>query len=83
MVRYEMMIGACVVSLAIGCYLLGIAMSKSINGSLLSISQSIEAKNDEKIILDQLAEFIELHSTAKQLRAFRLSNFHSINNKHD
>lgn len=67
------MIGACIVSLAVGCYLVGIAMSKSIIGSLFSISQSIDA--DQNIILEQLVEFIGLHLTAKQLRESLLENY--------
>lgn len=75
MVWHEIMIAACVISFAFGCYLLGIAMSESIKDSLLSIDRSIGDKTDENLILDQLVEFIELHSTAKQLRAPWLSNF--------
>lgn len=67
MVSYQLIIAACVISFAFGCYFLGIAMSKSIRGSLFSIDQSIGVKIDQKLILDQLAEFLEFHSTAKQL----------------
>lgn len=64
---YETMIGACPLVSAFGYYYFGIAASKCIKGSLFSIAQSIDAKINKKHIFDQLAEFIELHSSVEQL----------------
>lgn len=71
MIWYELMIGACVVSFAFGCYFFVIAMSKSIKASLFAIDRSIGDKIDEKLMLDQLVEFIDLRATGKQLRKLR------------
>lgn len=54
-------------SLAFGSYLFGTAASKCIKGSLFSISQSISAKTNRKLILDRLDEFIAFDSFVKQL----------------
>lgn len=76
------MIGACIISFAFGCYLLGIAMTKLIKRSLFAIDQSICAKIDQQRILDQLAEFVELHSTIKQLCTISVGNSHTIDIQH-
>lgn len=77
MLSYVLMIAACILSYAFGSYFLGMAMSKSVKGSLFAINRSTGDKIDQKLILDQIAEFIDLHSTAEQLREPCDSNFFS------
>lgn len=61
-------------NLSIGSYLYGIAYSKAIKGSLFTINQSIQAQADPSILLEQLTEFLELHSNAKQLSEHKSLN---------
>lgn len=63
---YEIMIAGCLISFAIGCYCFAIATIKLVRVSLLSISQRIGVKGKQKLNLDQLVEYIELHSYVKK-----------------
>lgn len=74
MATYGFAICACVMNLSIGSYLYGIAYSKAIKGSLFTINQSIQAQADPSILLEQLTEFLELHSNAKQLSEHKSLN---------
>lgn len=60
------MIGACLVSFAIGCYCFAIATIKLVKVSLLSIGQRIGVKRKQTLNLNQLIEYIELHSYVKK-----------------
>lgn len=64
---YATKIGVCALTLGIGSYILAIASSKCIKGSLFAIGRSIKAESDRSCILDQLIEFIDFHSRVKQL----------------
>lgn len=70
---YGLTFCACVFGLAVGCFLYVIALNKIIKASLFNFSQNTRAKIDQIILLEQLIEFIELHSGAKQLS--RINNF--------
>lgn len=59
------MIGGGILVFPIGCFLYGIAMTKCIKGSLFAINQNVHTKHIRS--LEQLAEFTEFHSRAKQL----------------
>lgn len=65
---YELMIGACTISLAFGIYFYLLAMSKTIKDNLFFINnQSIDAKINKQLMLNQIVEFIDLHTFATQL----------------
>lgn len=64
---YGMTVGSYVLALAAGAYSYGIALSKCIKGSLFCINRSTLAKIDQSILLEQFAEFIDLHSSTEQL----------------
>lgn len=62
------MIGKCIFGLAVGIYLYAFALSKTVKASLLSINQSARAKTtNPSIFLEQVIEFLQLHTCAKQL----------------
>lgn len=67
-------IGACVLILAIGSYLYAVGLCKRIKESLFAIIRSTQTKTDQSILLGEIIEFIELHSSAQQLRANQKSN---------
>lgn len=79
MFKYGSRICTCFFALSIGSQLYAIALSKAIKGSLLSINQNNQAKSDEPILLEQINEFIELHSNAQQLSKNESVAFSSIN----
>lgn len=67
MFSYAMLIGACTLSLAFGYYAISISESKCIKGSATAIARNSKLKGKRKHIFEQLIEFIEFHSHAKQL----------------
>lgn len=69
--RYGYMIGASIFVLSIGAYLYGNSLSKGIKGSLFAFNRNVRAKTDQSILLEQVIEFLELHSNAKQLIAIQ------------
>lgn len=74
MILFGLRISACVLALAIASYLYAIALSKVVKGCLFSIHRSAQAKTDQATLLDQAIEFLEVHSSAKQLSdEFRLA----------
>lgn len=67
-ILYIMRIVACVLMLAIGAYLYFVALSKIIKGSLFSINRNAQAKRaNQSILLERIIEFLDLHSSVKQL----------------
>lgn len=64
--KYVVMVGACIIVLAIGLYFYLIALSKSMKRSLLSIHQNSTDKTKRTIIWGQFTEFIDFHSKVKQ-----------------
>lgn len=75
MFSYGLKIGACVIALGFGTYLYGISFSKCIKHNLFAINRSAQDETERNEIWNQLIEFIEFHSRAKQLRKF-FSNKH-------
>lgn len=67
MLSYALLIGACALVLAIGGFLYIIELSKCIKHRLFALGPRTDAKTNLTCILNQLAEFIELHSNVKQL----------------
>ena len=67
MLLYAIMIGACVLALAIGSYLYIIALNKCMKESLNVINQTTHDKINRIGIGKRLSEFIELHSNVKEL----------------
>lgn len=65
MFLYGIKVPACVLALSIGSYLYSIALSKDVKGSLFMFKRNIQSKADQSLLLEQLAEFIDLHSNAK------------------
>lgn len=70
---YMTLIGASVLTLAIGSYLYLVASSKCIKGSLFAIGQCTSIKTYRNI-REQLVEFIEFHSLVKQLSEKNIQN---------
>lgn len=65
---YTFMIASPIIAMAIASHLYAIALSKVIKGSIFFINRSAQAKKtDQSICLEQIVEFLELHSSAKQL----------------
>lgn len=67
---YLLYVAACVLVLAFGSFLYAMAMTKCIEENLFAIGKSTQAKvkQTEQIELwEQLIEYIEFHSRAKQL----------------
>lgn len=62
-----MRIGACALILAAGSYLHGIAISKCIKGSLFAINRNAKSKANRSHLLEQIIEFLQLHSNTQQL----------------
>ena len=67
MLSYTLIVAAVMMTLAIGAYLFGMAASKCIKGSLFNISRNIKARRSRKHVMKQVIEFVEFHSTVKQL----------------
>lgn len=65
---------ACVMNLAVGSFLYAIGLCDFIKGYLLSINQNARARADPSILLEQLTEFLEMHSSLKQLSEHTLRN---------
>lgn len=65
-----LLIGACILTLGTGTYLYAIAMSKCIKENLFTIIESCRNKNKRHLICEQLVEFIDFHTNAKQLSKF-------------
>lgn len=61
------LIVACALVLAIGCYLLSIAVSKAIKVNLFTIDQKAGDESERKRLMERFIEFFEFHSQAKQL----------------
>lgn len=64
---YALIVTASILSMAIASFLYAVALSRDIKGSLFAFNLNAQAKVDQPILLDQLTEFIEVHSSAKQL----------------
>lgn len=71
---YLLRIAACALVLAIGCYLISIAMSKSLKVSLFGINHTAGDKSERKRLMERLIEFLEFYSRAKQLSWIQLLN---------
>lgn len=71
MISYGLTIGGCVLVLAISAFFYGIAVSKCIKISLFTIQRSAQTKIDQSILLQQMIELFEMHSSAKQLSTNR------------
>lgn len=69
---------ACVLGLAIGSFLYGMALSKDIKMSLFYINRNARAEGDQSILLEQIVEFLQLHSSSKQLSKIRMNNKSTI-----
>lgn len=68
MATYALAIAVPLIAMAIGFYLYCTALSKTIKGSLFFINRNAQAeKSDQATALQQIVEFLELHSSAKQL----------------
>lgn len=65
---YLVYIGACVLALGFGCYSYLMAMAECIKQNLCAIRRNIRKSRQKKHLWEQLKEFIEFHSRAKQLR---------------
>ena len=74
MLWYSDMIGACVIALAIGCYLNAISISECLKKSLFLISRNMNDKANKSNLMDQFIESIEFHSRVKQLSILNLAN---------
>lgn len=53
-----------------------IALNKIVKASLFNFNRNIRAKADQTVLLEQLIEFLELHSSAKQLS--KIDNFYEL-----
>lgn len=71
LLSYALTIGPCIIAFAVGSYHFTMAMNKCIKMSLFGINQHSNAEVDRPILLGQLDELIELHSSAKQLSEMR------------
>lgn len=83
MYLYVAMVGTCVITLGIGSYIYGIAMSKCIKGSIFSISRHSHCKKNPSRVFKRIVEFVHYHSRKKMLskilHCFFLSqNTHSL-----
>lgn len=62
-----MKIGACALVFASGAYFYGIAISECIKMSLFAINENAKSKTNRCHLLEQIIEFLKLHSGAQQL----------------
>lgn len=67
MFSFGMEIGAGVFVLSIGAYLYGVSLSKEIKVSLFAINRNSQSKTDQTILLGQIIEFLEVHSSGQRL----------------
>lgn len=69
MLTYAFTINAPLITMSIASYLYAIALSRIVKGSLFAINRSSNRaeKLDRSILLEQIIEFLEVHSSAKQL----------------
>lgn len=81
MQKYTFLICGCVLGLGIGFYSFLIALSKSIKKSLFFIKREIGDRSKQKLILEQLIEFLEFHSHVKQLCEEKSSENSELNAK--
>lgn len=78
---YGLMIGVCILALAIGTYLWVIAMTKCMKRILFAISQHADAEIDRSVLSEQLIEFIEYHSRVKRLSKNGIQHVFLIQNE--
>ena len=66
-IGYELYVIACIFSLAIGGYMIGISGTKEIKNVLHSINGITKTSGDKKYLFQQICLFIFAHSIVKQL----------------
>lgn len=64
---YAAIIGACDITMAVGSYLYGIAMSECVKGTLNEINRHVHDKTNKARIVEEIIEFVQFHSRVKQL----------------
>lgn len=67
MVSYVFYFIACIISLAIGSFVLLTGLINDLNENLKTINENIKTDETHVQILYQLSEFAQFHSEAKQL----------------
>lgn len=65
---------ACAVSMGFGVYLLFMSMCDDINNNLDTFSRLIKSEKNPAFIVAQFSEFIQLHSSVKQLSCYFHAN---------
>lgn len=67
MVSYVFYFIACIISLAIGSFVLLMGLINDLNENLKTINGNVETDRTDFQIMFQLSEFVQFHSHAKQL----------------
>lgn len=78
MMAYTFFLTAHIASFGLGCYLIGITVTKEINGVLQIADKRLRSKRERSLAKKRFTELIKWHSIIKQLSKLEVSNLVSV-----